>query len=155
MRRSPPTSNGSGSRNRLHCAAPVPSSRRADAHDRSEAAKHPIARSVLEDMWRTGTGTLSTQVLQEFYVVATRKFHPHLPRRAARSIVAAYDVWSPVVVDVPLIVSASGLEERHRLSFWDSLVVEAARRAGAETLLTENLRSGRRFADLLVVNPFR
>ena len=49
-------------------------------------------------------------------------------------------------VDVPLILAASELEERHTLSSWDALILEAARRAGATRLLTEDLQPGCRMA---------
>jgi predicted nucleic acid-binding protein len=62
----------------------------AYAHDASETVRQPIAREVLAGHWRARSGALSTQVLQEFYVVATRKFDPPLPRAEARRIVAAY-----------------------------------------------------------------
>jgi predicted nucleic acid-binding protein len=52
-------------------------------------------------------------------------------------------------------VSASRLEEEHSLAFWDALIVEAALRAGARTLLSEDLQDGRRFGELVVRNPFR
>jgi len=97
---------------------------------------------------------LSTQVLQELYVVATRKLATPMPRTTARRIVALYAEWPVVQVDVPLILAASDLEERHTLSFWDALVVEAARRAGATRLLTEDLQAGRRIAGVRVENPF-
>ena len=93
-------------------------------------------------------------MLQEFYVVATRKFDPPMPRRQARDLVDAYSHWQLVEIDVALIVAASQLEERHTLSFWDALIVEAARRAGATRLVTEDLQSGRRLAGLLIDNPF-
>ncbi len=86
------------------------------AHDRSETRKQPIAQALLDDLWRQRTGTLSTQVLQEFYVVATRKFEPPMRRPAAREIVALYSQWPTVQVDVALILAASKLEERHTLS---------------------------------------
>ncbi len=124
------------------------------AHDRSETRKQPLAQALLDDLWRQRTGTLSTQVLQEFYVVATRKFDPPLRRAAAREIVALYSQWPTVQVDVALILAASKLEERHTLSFWDALIVEAARRAGATRLLTEDLQAGRRIGDVKINNPF-
>jgi predicted nucleic acid-binding protein len=124
------------------------------AHDRSETRKQPLAQALLDDLWRQRTGTLSTQVLQEFYVVATRKFDPPLRRAAAREIVALYSQWPTVQVDVALILAASKLEERHTLSFWDALVVEAARRAGATRLLTEDLQAGRQIGDVKINNPF-
>jgi predicted nucleic acid-binding protein len=71
------------------------------AHDRSEKVKQPIARALLEELWATRTGALSTQVLQEFYAVATRKFDPSMSARVARQIVAVYASWPVIQVDVP------------------------------------------------------
>jgi predicted nucleic acid-binding protein len=126
----------------------------AYAHDRSETARQPVARARLEALWRDRSGALSTQVLQELYVVATRKLARPMPRATARRLVALYAEWPVVEVDVPLILAASELEERHRLSFWDALIVEAARRAGAARLLSEDLQDGREIAGVLVTNPF-
>jgi predicted nucleic acid-binding protein len=124
------------------------------AHDRSETRKQSIAQVLLDGLWRTRNGVLSTQVLQEFYVVATRKFDPPMRRGAAREIVALYGQWPIVQVDVALVLAASKLEERHGFSFWDALVVEAARRCGATRLLTEDLQAGRRIGGVSIENPF-
>jgi predicted nucleic acid-binding protein len=124
------------------------------AHDVSETIRQPVAQTLLAELWRNRVGALSTQVLQEFYVVATRKFEPPMPRRQARQLVDAYSHWQLIHVDVPLIISASLLEERHSLSFWDALIVEAARRASATRLLTEDLQAGRRIDKMLIDNPF-
>jgi predicted nucleic acid-binding protein len=124
------------------------------AHDRSETRKQHIAQALLDVLWRTRSGVLSTQVLQEFYVVTTRKFDPPMRRGAAREIVALYGEWPIVQVDVALILAASKLEERHAFSFWDALVVEAARRCGATRLLTEDLQAGRRIGGISIENPF-
>lgn len=113
------------------------------------------ARSVLAELWRDDTGVLSSQVLQEFYAVTTRKLRPPLPRKHSRSVVAAYAGWCRVTTDADLILSASTLEEDHTLAFWDALIVEAALQTGAVTLLSEDLQDGRRFGDLQVANPFR
>jgi predicted nucleic acid-binding protein len=75
-------------------------------------------------------------------------------RATARKIVALYAEWPVVQVDVSLILAASELEERHTLSFWDALIVEAARRSGAGRLVTEDLQSGRTIGDLTVESPF-
>jgi predicted nucleic acid-binding protein len=80
----------------------------AYAHDRSEAARQPVARALLEALWRDRAGVLSTQVLQvlqELYVVATRRFDPPMPRAAAREIVVVYASWPVVQVDVPLVLA--------------------------------------------------
>ena len=126
----------------------------ACAHDPSEARKQPIAQALLEALWQDRGGVLSTQVLQELYVVTTRKFNPPMQRPAARELVALYAQWPVVQVDVPLILAASSLEARHTLSFWDALIVEAARRSGATRLLTEDLQSGRRIGGVQIENPF-
>lgn len=68
-------------------------------------------------------------------------------------IVALYATWPLVQVDLPLILAASQLEERHRLSFGAALVVEAARRAGASCLVTEDLQGGR-LTGGRIENPF-
>ena len=124
------------------------------AHDASETVRQPAARAVLAELWRTRLGALSTQVLQEFYVVATRKFEPPMPRGQARDLVDAYSSWQLIQIDVPLVLAASQLEERHTLSFWDALIVEAARRAGASRLISEDLQAGRRLGGVLIDNPF-
>jgi predicted nucleic acid-binding protein len=124
------------------------------AHDLSETARRPVAQELLDELWRDRSGVVSTQVLSEFYVVATRKFDPPLSRRAAREVVAAYGAWPVVQVDVALILAASALEERHTLSFWDALIVEAASRAGARRVVSEDLQGGRRIRGLVIENPF-
>jgi predicted nucleic acid-binding protein len=124
------------------------------AHDASETVRQPAAQAVLAELWQARTGSLSTQVLQEFYVVATRKFDPPMPRREACDLVEAYSHWRLVQIDTALVLAASKLEERHSLSFWDALIVEAARRAGASRLISEDLQTGRRLAGVLIDNPF-
>jgi predicted nucleic acid-binding protein len=124
------------------------------AHDASETVRQPTAQSVLAELWSSRSGAVSTQVLQEFYVVVTRKFDPPLPGREARDLVDAYGQWHVVQVDLPLILAASQLEERHTLLFWDALIVEAARRSGAQRLLSEDLQTGRRLAGVILDNPF-
>lgn len=124
------------------------------AHDLSETQRRPVAQAVLDELWRTRTGVVSTQVLSEFYVVATRKFDPPMSRRAAREVIGAYSAWPVVPVDAALILAASTLEERHTLSFWDALIIEAAARSGAARLLSEDLQTGRRIRNLTIENPF-
>lgn len=110
------------------------------------------ARAALAELWRTDSGVLSSQVLQEFHSVATKKFN--LAPEQARALVAAYGEWCSVNTDVGLIVSGSKLAEEHSISYWDALIIEAALRANASTLLSEDLQHGRKFGDLVVHNPF-
>jgi predicted nucleic acid-binding protein len=124
-------------------------------YDSSDAVRQERAAEALRQLWRTRTGMVSTQVLTEFYAVATRKLNPPLSRADARSAVDLYATWPVVQVDATLIVAASRSEEQHRLSFWDAMIVEAAQRGGATRLLSEDLQDGRKFGDVEVVNPFR
>ena len=123
------------------------------AQDRRDDRRRGIAQAVLDELWAAGNGVLSTQVLQEFSNVATRKLQ--LSPETARRIVAEYAEWPVVETTAQLIVSASVLHERHRFSFWDAMVVEAALLSGATTLLSEDLQDGRRISDLTIRNPFR
>lgn len=124
------------------------------AYDLNETARRPVAQARLERLWADRTGVLSTQVLQEFHNVATRKMRPPMPGRVARQVITTYAVWPVVSPDAALIVAASVLTEQHPISFWDALIVEAARRAGAARLLTEDLQGGRRLGGVLIENPF-
>ena len=125
------------------------------AHDTDAGDRHVSAKALVAALWDGRGGLLSTQVLQEFYAVVTRKFKPPMPRGQARAIVAAYGEWCAVATESQLIVSASRLEEEHTLSFWDALIVQAAIQAGADRLVSEDLQDGRRFGMLTVENPFR
>lgn len=125
------------------------------AHDADAGDKRATAKALLAELWDSRSGSLSTQVLQEFYAVVTRKFKPAMPLRKARAIVAAYGEWCNVVTQPQLIVAASRLEEEHTLSFGDALIVQAAIQADAERLVSEDLQDGRRFGVLTIENPFR
>jgi predicted nucleic acid-binding protein len=124
------------------------------AHDRGEGAKHDTAVAVLDKLWRDRTGVLSTQVLQEFYSVVTRKRPRKMSSAKARKRIMAYSEWCAVNTNTELLVSASVLEETHSLQWWDALIVAAALRSGAETLLSEDMQHGRKFEEMTVRNPF-
>jgi len=69
--------------------------------------------------------------------------------------VALYGTWLVARVDVPVMIAATELEATHRLSFWDALIVEAARLSGASRVVTEDLQHGRRLAGVRIEDPFR
>ncbi len=124
------------------------------AHDSSESVKQPIAAELLRTLWETRSAAISTQVLQELYVVATRKFKPAMRPAEARELIVQYGAWPLIQVDLSLILAATQLEESEPLSFWDAMIVEAARRAGADTLVSEDLQDGRVIAGVRIQNPF-
>lgn len=105
-------------------------------------------------LWHDRAGVLSTQVLQEFYDVGTRRLRPPVSISVAREVIEQYRAWPVVVIEPSLIIAASLVQERHHLSFWDALIVQAAVVAGAGTLLTEDLSAGQVIEGVRVVNPF-
>lgn len=124
------------------------------AHDRDAGRKRRIASATLKELWGTHSGTLSTQVLQEFYVNVTRKIPQPLTSAQAREIIGNYCAW-PVVTVVPeMVLRASEMEEEYRLSFWDALIVAAASRCGAAKILSEDLNAGQSIEGVLIENPF-
>lgn len=124
------------------------------AHDVSAGPKHHKAKEILLDLWEKGNGIVSTQVLQEFYVVVTRKIPRPLSPGRAREIVESLLYWDVVVNDGEAVLEAIDVSERHKLSFWDGLVVQAAMRGGAEVLLSEDLNPGQVINGVKVENPF-
>lgn len=125
------------------------------AHDASETVKQPQARAALEALWATGNGVLSTQVLQEFYAVATGRQRIAMRPAEAGEIVALYSTWPVVTLDPTIILAAIRLNEERSISFWDALIVEAARVAGATRVLSEDLADGQDFDGVRIASPFR
>jgi predicted nucleic acid-binding protein len=125
------------------------------AYDRSETVKHPIASALLTRLWDERTGVISTQVLQEFYAVATNKLKLAMAPVEAREIIEQYSAWPVVLLDTPLILNASRIHEQESISWWDAMIVEAAHVAGAARLVTEDMGDGREIEGVRIVNPFR
>jgi predicted nucleic acid-binding protein len=124
------------------------------AHDTSARDKHEAARDLVTGLWETGSGLLSTQVLQEFLVTVTRKIPKPMSLAAAKDIISSLLAWKVVVNDGPAILRAADLMARYHLSFWDSLIVQAAIDGGASTLYSEDLAHGQPIRGVSVVNPF-
>ena len=125
------------------------------ARDASEPDKQPRAAAWVEHLWRTRTARLSFQVLQEYYATTTRKLEPGLSPDQARADVRNLLAWRPVPVGAQVIEAGWSVEDRFGLSCWDALIVAAARIAGCEYLLTEDLQHGAELDGLQVLNPFR
>lgn len=122
------------------------------AHDRNAAAKRDRARALIEAHVRSGDLVLSTQVLIESYNALQRA--ALLKREAALTVVEALADEHVVATDADLVLRAIRLSQRHQLSHWDGLVVQAALDAGCEALFSEDMQAGMRFGDLEVINPF-
>jgi len=124
------------------------------ALDESEPDKQPLADAWIRRLWERRAGRISVQVLQDFYVNAIG-LDPGLAPTEARVEVEAFAAWNPITNDSSLLRSAWEIEDRAGFSFWDSLIVAAAQRAGCDVLLTEDLQDGQVVDGLTVVDPFR
>lgn len=124
------------------------------AEDRDAGDKHLIARDLVADLWRTGDGVLSVQVLQEFFVTVTRKIPRPLRPGEALAIVEQYLTWRVVENTGDLLLAGIRLASDLKISFWDALVIQAARTERCDRLLTEDLNHGQRIGNLTIINPF-
>lgn len=116
-----------------------------------EAPKRLVARAILEhdDL------VLSAQVLQEFYVQATRTTKPErLPHETALRLIESWLRFRVIETTVPLVRHALASAQRWRISYWDAAIVEAARISGCPTLFSEDLQPDMNFAGVTVNNPF-
>ncbi len=125
------------------------------AFDRLDAAKHLVAKRLLDEHVSDGSFSVSIQVLQEFYAVATRKLKNPAPPAKARAIVAELAQHRVVEPTSGMLLRGIDLSVRRQLSLWDALILEAARDAGCSTVLTEDLAHGSSIEGLRITNPFR
>jgi predicted nucleic acid-binding protein len=122
------------------------------AVDEADPIKQQAAGNWRETLWRNRRGRVSFQVLGEFYVNAVRK-RP-ASREAARAEVRDLLVWNPVATDPALLERGWRIQDRYQLSYWDALIVAAAKVASCRYLLTEDLQAGQKLDGIEVVNPF-
>jgi len=120
--------------------------------DRSAPAKQRRALDLMAEHRVAGTGVVSVQVLQEYFVAATRKLRvdPAVARRKVE-LLAEFQVAVPEVDDV---LAAIDLHRLHGFSFWDALTLQTAKRGGCRQVFTEDLQSTREIDGLLITNPF-
>jgi len=124
------------------------------AHDTEAGERHRRAAAIVGGLWNARTGLLSVQVLQEFYVNATRKIPVPLPLATAREVVRNYTLWHTEWIGPEDVPRASEIEEQNRISFWDALIVTAAVKGGASRILSEDLNPGQVIAGIPIENPF-
>jgi len=124
------------------------------AHDRSAGAKHDRARALIEQLWQSGNGVLSTQVLQELCLNLRRKANPPLQIEETRRLLQDYLSWEVVVNSSESVLQALEIEDRYKTSFWDALILYAAEISGASVLYSEDFSANQKYGSIRVVNPF-
>lgn len=123
-------------------------------YDDDAPEKKVTALEVFDREVEAGRAALSTQVLQEFYVNATRRLGRPLSPDRAEARVRDLASLTLVQVDARLILAAIRRSRSLMLSFWDALIVESALSVGADRLLSEDLQHGQQIEDLQIENPF-
>jgi predicted nucleic acid-binding protein len=124
------------------------------AYDITAGRKHKVAGKIMMDLWDTGLGVLSTQVIQEFFVNISRKIPKPIDEELARAIVADLLKWDVVINDCESILEAIDILLKYGYSFWDSLIIEAAVKGGSRILFSEDFSHGQTIAGVTIKNPF-
>ncbi len=122
------------------------------AHDSGAGKKQTKAQQILEDFWRSPLPpSTSVQVLQECVVHLNRLkiSHPDI-----EEIIDDYLQWNITVNDQKLLLHGLQLKEKLKISFWDAMIVAAAKEAGSKFLLTEDFQHNRSYEGVKAVNPF-
>jgi predicted nucleic acid-binding protein len=123
------------------------------AHDRAAGTKHDRAVALVEKLWNSGEGVLSTQVLQELCVSLRREVKRPLSGEETVELIEDYLSWEIAVNTGESVMEALALERQFNISFWDALILQAARASGAVTLYSEDLTDGRAYGTVRVLNP--
>jgi predicted nucleic acid-binding protein len=123
------------------------------AHDRAAGAKHDRALQLIERLWTSGEGVLSTQVLQELCINLRRRVAHPPSTDELRQMLQDYLSWEVVVNKPESVLQALEIELRYKISFWDALVLQAAEDSGATILYSEDLSAGQHYGSVQVVNP--
>ena len=122
------------------------------SRDPAEAAKRDRAVALLDG----DDNALSVQVLQEFYVQATRPTRPDaIPRNIAAGLIRTWLRFKVQEITVPIMTGALAIKETHGLSYWDATIVAAARALGCRELYSEDMAHGRDIEGTVIINPFR
>lgn len=122
------------------------------AFDKADAKKQNIAKSLIIEAIETGRGNISTQVLQEFYVVATTKLG--IPPEMVLTAMDSFGALSVVTVTPEMIRGAIKKQTKFVLSFWDALILQSAESSLSSILYTEDLNDGQKYDSISIMNPF-
>ena len=120
--------------------------------DPAEVAKRDRARLIMD----RDDGALSIQVLQEFYVQATRSTRPDpLPHEIAVGLIGTWTRFAVQEITLSILDAALEIKTSHGFSYWDSAIIAAARALGCGELYSEGMRHGQEVEGIVIVNPFR
>jgi predicted nucleic acid-binding protein len=119
--------------------------------DRQNLTKRGKCRNLVRRAVEAGDAVISTQVLQEFYIVSTKKLG--MKALQAKSLIHAFNNMEVVTINTDLIDEAIDISVQYRLSFWDSLIIAAAESARCALLYTEDLNPGQIIRGMKITDP--
>ena len=122
--------------------------------DASTLEKQVQAAEWMSYLWRVGNGRLSMQVVTEYYSVVTKKLKPGMDSIRAREDVEDLLAWQPLPLTTDLVLDAWQVQDLFQLSWWDSLIVSAARMQKCSYLLSDDFQHAQDFQGVRVINPF-
>ena len=125
------------------------------SEDQADPSRQRRALAWLRELWQRRTGRISTQVLDDFYLLATQRIQPPMPAGDARAEVRRYQLWQPWQIDHQTVETAWGVEARFGLPYWDALIVAAAAQSGASHVLSFDLQHGQQIDGITILNPLQ
>jgi predicted nucleic acid-binding protein len=122
--------------------------------DNDAPDKKQLTQKLVEGEVKAGTFQTSTQVLQELYVVLTRKLAVPLAMNQAEQVIREFARLSVTQVDIDTILKSIQLQQRLKYSFWDSLIIQSAMQGGASIVYTEDMQNGQQIDELKIINSY-
>ena len=124
------------------------------AHDEDAGEKQRQARELVIELWESGNGCLSVQVLQEFFVTVTRTVRSPLDSDEALQVIEDYARWDVHIATPADVLDAIAIHRRYEISLWDAMILNSASKLGCRTVYSEDLNASQRYGEVRVVNPF-
>ena len=123
------------------------------AHDVKNPKKMGIAQQLIFEGIRNDSGTISTQVLSEFFVTVTKKLERSIGINEAKLEIELLRSLTVVEIEYEMVIRAINIHKEYKVSYWDALIIVAALRSQCTKLYTEDLNPGQTFEGLEIVNP--
>ncbi len=124
------------------------------AYDSSSGKKHETAQALVKKLWESESGCISVQVLQELYVSLIKKVNPPIDIDLVAQIIRDLSVWQTYVPGKEDVLQAIEISRRHKISFWDAMIIQSAKRCGCKQIWSEDLSSSQTYDYIQIINPF-
>ena len=124
------------------------------SYDSADRHKQSLAQEWIAALTLRGSAVLSVQILGEFFSTVTRRIATPLSIEEATEAIERFDVIPTWQIDMPMVRRAISTHSRYGTTYWDSLIIAAAERAGCSAILSEDFNPGQSYHGILAVNPF-